>query len=72
MNISNFITWFLQQVFNIGSTMLGKLDQIIIFGNITLMQFMITIVIIGAFLTIVITPPRLGIVERSIREGKRK
>ena len=66
MNISNFITWFIQQFYNIGTTMLQKLDQITIHNNISLMDFIITIAIIGAFIQIIITAPNLGIVNREI------
>lgn len=71
MNISNFISWFIQQFINIGTTMLGFLDSIIIFGDISLMNFIITIAIIGMFLGIVITTPTLNIVNRSIRKEKK-
>ena len=74
MNITNFISWFIQQFLNIGATMLGKLDQIYIYGQITLMDFMVTIFIVGAFLTIVTTAPRLSIVnkvERSRHDSRK-
>lgn len=58
MNISNFIVWFINQFISIGTTMLSKLDEIIIYGNISLMDFIITIVIIGAFLEIILTIPQ--------------
>lgn len=71
MNISNFISWFIQQFVNIGSTLLGFLDNIILFGNVSLMNFIITIAIIGMFLGLIITTPTLNIVKRSIRKEKR-
>lgn len=71
MNISNFISWFIQQFVNIGSTLLGFLDNIILFGNVSLMNFIITIAIIGMFLGLIITTPTLNIVNRSIRKEKR-
>jgi len=57
MNISNFMTWFLNQFIVIGTNMIGKLDEIILAGNISLMDFIITITIIGIFLGIVLTIP---------------
>lgn len=59
MNIANFIEWFITQFISIASTMLAKLDQIIIYGNISLMDFIITITIITAFISILITAPQL-------------
>lgn len=60
MNISNFIEWFLTQFVRISSNMLGKLDQIILYGNVSLMDFIITIAIIGAFISIVLTIPSVA------------
>lgn len=57
MNISNFMTWFIQQFINIGTNMLSILDNIQIMGNVTLMDFIITIMIISAFLEVLITIP---------------
>lgn len=72
MNISNFIGWFIQQFVNIGSTLLGFLDNIILFGNVSLMNFIITIAIIGMFLGLIITTPSLNIVGRTIEREKKK
>lgn len=68
MNISNFISWFITQFVYIGSNLIGKIDEIIIYGNVSLLDFMITIVIIGAFISIIITAPRLTSVQANIRE----
>lgn len=57
MNISNFMTWFLNQFIVIGTNMIGKLDEIILTGNVSLMDFIITLTIIGIFLSIVLTLP---------------
>lgn len=66
MNIGEFIEWFITQFINIGANMLGKLDEIIISGNISLLDFIITIAIIGAFINIIITVPTLNIVEKRV------
>lgn len=71
MNISNFMTWFIQQFINIGTNMLSKLDQIILMGNVSLMDFIITIAIIGAFLSILLTAPQLGVARREIAKRDR-
>lgn len=72
MNISNFMAWFLDQFISIGTTMLAKLDQITIIGNVTLMQFIITIAIIGVFINLVITAPNLGVVNRALNQRDRE
>lgn len=72
MNISNFISWFIQQFINIGTTLLSFLDNIILFGNVSLMNFIITIAIIGMFLGIIITTPSLNIFGRTIEREKKK
>ena len=71
MNISNFMQWFIQQFINIGTSMLGKLDQIILVGNVSLMDFTITIVILGAFISIIVTAPQLGVAKREIAKRDR-
>lgn len=58
MNITNFMEWFLNQFIGIATNMLGKLDQIILYGNVSLMDFIITITIIGIFIGIVLTLPQ--------------
>lgn len=72
MNIENFIEWFIQQFISIASTMLGKLDQIILYGNISMMDFIITITIVGAFLSILITTPTLNVVKQAERRKNDK
>lgn len=72
MNISEFMQWFINQFVNIATQMLGKLDDIIIYGNVSLMDFIITIAIIGAFITIIITTPSLGVVQRDMNKKDRE
>ena len=69
MNISNFITWWIQQFINIGTNMLAKLDQIILIGNVSLMDFIITIVIIEAFIGVILTLPKA--VGREVRKTEK-
>lgn len=73
MNISNFMEWFITEFVRIGSNLIGKLDQIIIYGNVSLLDFIITITIIGAFIGIIITvasSKAVGKVGRSERSKK--
>lgn len=58
MNISEFMVWFLNQFINIGAFMLGKLNQITIYNNVSLLDFIIAITIVGMFLSIVLTIPK--------------
>lgn len=58
MNIGNFIQWFIQQFVNIGGFMVGKLDDIKLYGNVSLLDFTITIAIISIFISIVLTLPQ--------------
>ena len=71
MNISNFITWFLSQFYSIGANLLSKLDNIILHGNISLMDFIITIAILSMFLPIILTIPN-NMSSRVKRTGKRE
>lgn len=58
MNIANFIEWFIQSFITIASYMVQKLDEIYIASNVTLLDFTITITIIGIFISIVLTLPQ--------------
>lgn len=71
MKIATFIEWFISKFIEIATFMIGKLGQINIYANVSLLDFIITIAIISAFISIVITAPNLGIVKREIR-GARK
>lgn len=58
MNISNFFSWFLTQFVRIGTNMLDKLDNIFLIGNVSILDFTITITIIGIFINIILTIPQ--------------
>ena len=72
MNISNFMSWFIQQFINIASNMINKIDQIILYGNVTLLDFTITIAIIGAFVGILITVASTKAVGKVSRSERRR
>ena len=57
MNISNFFQWFLNQFIAIATNLIGKLDNITIYQNVTLLDFIITITIVGIFIEIILTLP---------------
>ena len=74
MNISNFIEWFIQQFVNIGTQVINILDGIIIYGNVSLLDFIIAITILGMFLSLILTIPQNAMhkVEKIGKERKKK
>lgn len=74
MNISNFIEWFIQQFINIGKQAINILDGVIIYGNVSILDFIIAITILGMFLGIILAIPQnaMNKAEKNIRESKRK
>lgn len=74
MNISNFIEWFIQQFINIGTQVINILDGIIIYGNVSLLDFIIAITILGMFLSLILTIPQNAMhkVEKIGKERKEK
>lgn len=74
-NISNFFSWFLTQFINIGSDIINKIDNIILFGNVSLLDFTITLALLGIFIEIIITVPKAVYRESykaEIRRGLKK
>lgn len=74
MNISSFISWFIQQVVNIGTGAINILDNIIIYQGVTILDFIIAITILGMFLGLILAIPQnaMNKAEKSIKESKRK
>ena len=74
MNISNFIEWFIQQFVNIGTQVINILDGIIIYGNVSLLDFIVAITILGMFLSLILTIPQNAMhkVEKIGKERKKK
>ena len=74
MNISNFIEWFIQQFVNIGTRIINIIDGIIIYGNVSLLDFIIAITILGMFLSLILTIPQNAMhkVEKIGKERKNK
>ena len=74
MNISNFIEWFITQFVNIGTQIINIINGIIIYGNVSLLDFIIAIAILGMFLSLILTIPQNAMhkVEKKGRERKKK
>ena len=74
MNINNFIEWFIQQFVNIGTRIINIIDGIIIYGNVSLLDFIIAITILGMFLSLILTIPQNAMhkVEKIGKERKNK
>lgn len=70
MNITNFTTWFIGQFVRIGQSILGHLDNIKIYNTVSLLDFTITIVIIGAFIGIILTTPKIHGTRRDTKKVK--
>ena len=56
-DVSGFFTWFLGQIYSMFTTFVLYLDHIFIANNVSLLDFTITIFILGLVLTILIAQP---------------
>lgn len=74
VNISKFIEWFITQFINIGTQIINILDGIIIYGNVSLLDFIVAITILIMFLSLILTIPQNAInkVEKIGKERKKK
>lgn len=74
MNASNFIEWFIQQFINIGTQVINILDGIIIYGNVSLLNLIITLTIIEMFISLILTIPQnvMHKMEKIGKERKKK
>ena len=74
VNIAKFLEWFITQFINIGTQVINIIDGIIIYGNVSLLDFIIAITILGMFLSLILTIPQNAIhkVEKIGRERKKK
>lgn len=57
VDISSFVSWFINIIVNIIGAVLDILENIHIATNVSLLDFIIAIIVIGAFISIVITIP---------------
>lgn len=71
-DISNFISWFIQQVVNIGTKAIAIIDSIVIYEGVTMLDFIIAIILLGMFLTIILAVPQnaMNKAESNIKEYK--
>lgn len=58
IDISSFIDWFITQFVNIGTQIINLLDNIRIYNTVSILDLIITIVIIGVFLELILTIPQ--------------
>lgn len=72
MDISSFIEWFIQQFIYIGTKAINILDSVIIYGNVSILDFVIAITILGMFLGIILAIPQnaMNKAESNVREYK--
>lgn len=72
VDISNFITWFITQVVNIGTRCINLIDNIKIYNTVSILDLTITIVIIGMFLELILTIPQnsMSKAEKNVKEYK--
>ena len=73
INVGKFLEWFIEQFINIGTQVINILDGIIIYGNVSLLDFNIAIAILGMFLSLILTIPQNAInkVEKIGKERKK-
>ena len=57
VDISSFMSWFINIVVGIIGAVLDILENIHIANNVSLLDFIIALIVIGAFISIVITIP---------------
>lgn len=71
-NISSFMTWFLGQVYSIFASIYDTLDHIYLANNVSLMDFTITIFILGLVISILVAQPGNAMRIEKVAEGKAK
>lgn len=72
IDISSFIDWFITQFVNIGTQIINLLDNIRIYNTVSILDLIITIVIIGVFLELILTIPQNSMngAKNNIKEYK--
>ena len=76
-DVSGFFTWFLGQIYSMFTTFILYLDHIFIANNVSILDFTITIFILGLVITILIAQPgnamriEKGVEAREARERAR-
>ena len=72
INISTFSNWFLTEFIRIATNIINHLDNIELVNNVTLLDFIIAIIIISAFIGIILTLPNSANRMSSRAERKQK
>lgn len=72
VDISSFMEWFINTIVNIIGTVLDIIDNIHIANNVSILDFIIALIVIGAFVSIVITiPNKVKIEKRKDKKDKK-
>lgn len=72
INITSFMTWFLSQIYSIFSQIFSLLDRIILAPGVSMLDFSITLFILGFVVTILIASPGNAMRVEKVAEGKAK
>lgn len=72
INISTFISWFLQQIYSIFVSIYNLLDRIIIAPGVSMLDFSVTLIILGFVVSILIASPGNAMRVEKVAEGKAK
>lgn len=57
-DITNFTTWFINEIVTLATNIVNKIDSINIYNTVTLLDFIIAITTLGIFLEIIINAPK--------------
>lgn len=68
VNIANFTNWFINQVVSIWTQIINILSEIDLIENVSIIEFLIAIILLGIFIPILInTPGKIKVKEKKIK-----
>ena len=68
VNIGNFTNWFINQVVSIWTQVINILSDIDLIENVSIIEFLIAIILLGIFIPILInTPGKIKVKEKKIK-----
>ena len=68
VNIANFTNWFINQVVSIWTQVINILSEIDLIENVSIIEFLIAIILLGIFIPILInTPGKIRVKEKKIK-----
>ena len=68
VNIANFTNWFINQVVSIWTQVMNILSEIDLIENVSIIEFLIAIILLGIFIPILInTPGKIRVKEKKIK-----